>query len=180
MYPAFIIGLFIKKHWDTLVKKYKIILTITGIIFIVMLFFLNSDMLEQKKFVKDFVDGDIYSGFYLIYLRMYRIFIGCFGSIFFIFLFYRLLKNNPKNIIAKCICDWGKYTLGIYIAQTYILEIYLANHFNCDNMSFVTFNFIVAPLISIVVYLVSVFIVKLISKWEVTNWLFLGQSMKLK
>ena len=40
---------------------------------------------------------------------------------FFILLFYRLFSNNPKNKIAYYICDWGKYTLGIYIAQTYIL-----------------------------------------------------------
>lgn len=180
MYIAFIIGLIIRRHWDTLVKNNKVILLITGTIFITMLFFLNQDMWEQSKFISAFMNGNIYSGFYLIFLRTYRILIGLSGSIFFIFLFYRLLKNNPKNKIVYYICDWGQYTLGIYIAQTYILETFLAKHVNFDNLNFMMFNFIVAPLISIAVFLLSVSLVKIAAKWRVTNCLLLGQSLKNK
>ena len=145
-----------------------------------MLCFWNKDFWEWGNFIQAFKYGELSYGIHLLYIRLYKILIGLSGSIFFIVLFYQLFKNSPKNKFAYYICDWGKYTLGIYIAQTYILEAFLARYVNCDNINFFIFNFIVAPSISIAVYLVSVYIVKLISKWEVTNWLFLGQSIKSK
>lgn len=74
-------------------------------------------------------------------------------------------------------CEWGKYTLGIYILQSIILETVMAKFIKLDCLGFVAFNFIVAPLFSVCVLVTCVVLVKVINKYRILSFWFLGKSL---
>ncbi len=175
MFPCFILGMALKGHpqfmeWTT--KKSPAFL----ILFMAMLLLWDErfwpfisviDIMESQS-----LDAVLHTSF----IWSYRLLTGLVGSVAFIGLFNlfdKKLHASPKTV---ALCSWGKYTLGIYILQSIILESWMEERIKLDELPPFVFNFIVSPLISIVLILVCVWIVRLINKNRYSALLLLGSE----
>lgn len=178
MYPCFFFGGLIFYNLNFFTKHIKIILVISGIGFIAGNCFLDSPMyarlIESFNSIKYLLNDKGMSFYEITLLRAYRLSMGMCGAVFFIAIFQLFFTTPSKLRIIKGAAGYGKMTLGIYIVQTFVLEIFLARLLNFDGLDFVTFNFVVAPLISVAVIFVSVFIIRLIQRIPFASFLLLG------
>ncbi|WP_298073482.1 acyltransferase family protein [uncultured Bacteroides sp.] len=175
MYPCFIFGVALYKYFDYFQKNIRVMLAVSASIFIVMLVKFDASFLKgfNSDAIKSFDLMEI--GRYL-YVRYYRILMGFAGSMTFIALFYSLSRWIPNSKLGDTLCKYGKYTLGIYILQTFFLEMILRDNLSCDGLSFCIFNFIVAPLISSCVLIICLVCIKIIHCSPIASWLLLGES----
>lgn len=179
MYPSFILGVYINKKLNWIVSNSKLIISISGIIFLVMLFFWDASFWKFPYF-HDIETGKLSfeNTSLILFRRLYRIIIGLAGTLFFISLFEFFSHYFVSSKISDKIIKFGRLTLGIYIFQIFLLEELLRNYLNFDGTNFITFNFVIAPLISIAVLLVCVFIIQTIRKYKILNLFLLGSIDK--
>ena len=67
-----------------------------------------------------------------------------------------------KGLLFKIFADWGQYTLGIYVIQTVVLEIVLAKFVSFSSSYLAIFDGFIAPVISIIVLYICLYINMLI------------------
>lgn len=177
MYPAFITGYLLRVNTsfsEHINKKYYIF----SVIFIIMLFFINKSYWTFPGILSSIYEHNYLSLIKSLYLRLYRIIIGIAGSITFIFLFKTLSDHCRNTKIIDRIANLGKYTLEVYILQSFILERILGNLLNFDNQSFFIFNFITAPIISLIILIISVYIAKLLHKNKMLSFILFGKTYR--
>lgn len=144
-------------------------------VFVVLLLFLDSETYQLSK--KSFVTSLWQIGLSGISLRIYLIALGLSGSLFFVAIFNTIFKELPNSHFVKVSAEIGRYTLGIYILQTFILEWFLAKHLNFDALNPWIFNLLVAPLISLLLLAACYFPLRLIKRNNILSFLFLGTSL---
>lgn len=177
MYPCFVIGVIIKNYWNVVERNYKTIAITAGLIFAAMLIFWSKDFWQNTHAIIYMLKaGEFSEGFYLAYLRIYRIAIGISGSVFFIALFHWCI-NGAKNKFIDKVCEYGQYTIGIYILQSFILETIMAQHINMDSINSIAFNLIISPIMSVLLLFVCIYLSKIIEKNKYTAFLFLGKKL---
>lgn len=110
-----------------------------------------------------------------MYLRFHRLLLGFIGCLALFALSECLSRIIPKTYWGDKICLWGQYTLGIYVLQTFMIEIFLSQYIDCRQMNYCLFNFLFAPLLSIIILSVSLIVIKIIhmSKWA--SFFLLGE-----
>lgn len=172
LYPAFLTGVLVSKYQKTFEKNYNPICVCSFVAFIIMLIFLSADFFGPQNFSS--FKKLIITGFHLIY----RIAIGSIASVFFFTLAYKYRFVFCQNKIFNFISILGKYTLIIYILQTYILEMYLGSLLHLDTLNPVLFYLIFAPLISVVVIAISIMTAKLIGKSRIASFFLLGKKLQ--
>lgn len=178
MYPCFLAGIYLKKN-DSLWKRKSILLFIfSSIFFVILLCFWNKTFWDYKplNIFAILLQHKSCSYIYL-YREIYHVVIGVIGSLSFISLFYLLLNRNPISSFLDVCSEWGKYTLSIYILQGVILETFVAKFIKLDNLSFLTFNFIVTPLLSAFLLMICVLISKFIGKFSTLNFFLFGVQL---
>lgn len=178
MFPCFVAGALANKYFGFITKHSKSIFFCSALVFI-LLYIGWDDSIYSAKI------RDLYSTlpkkeflFKFSYLRFYVISIGLAGSLMFISLFeylsHLIKPTNEGNLISEA----GKYTLGIYILQTFIIEVFLRQFLSLDSSNFFTFNFLIAPLISIIVMGLCLLLIRLIHKNRLTSFLLLGEKRR--
>lgn len=178
MYPCFVAGIVMRNYWNTIEKHHKAIAIATGCIFSAMLLFWSKEFWQPTgEMMHKLKCGEFSEALYLAYLRYYRLMIGIMGSTFFISLFHWCI-NGAKNKLIDTISKYGQYTLGIYILQTFILESLMARYINFDNVNSFIFGFIIAPLLSLFLLIVCIFLSKILDSNKITAFLFLGKTIK--
>ena len=178
MYPCFVTGIVIREYWDIIEKNYKAIAIATGCIFLVMLLFWSKEFWQPTgTMLNKLRSGEFTEAFYLAYLRYYRLMIGIIGSTFFISMFHWCI-NEVRNKLIDTISICGQYTLGIYILQTFILESLMVRYINFDNVNSFIFGFIIAPLLSLLLLVICIFLSKILDSHKITAFLFLGKRIK--
>ena len=177
MYPCFLFGVLLHNNFNLIKKHVTAITTITGIIFFIMLLVWDERFWTFPKNTIRIGIQDIaaYYGY-----TGYRILIGLTGTLFFISLFTYLFSRIEISSNIKQICNWGQETLGIYLLQTFLLEMLLPEFLNFDGMDFVSFNFIITPLISLVVLILCLKLINLIKKSSLLSFLLLGKRYEKK
>lgn len=110
-------------------------------------------------------------------IRSYRILMGLAGTLFFFSSFEIFFAKPRKSRIHALIFEWGRYTLGIYILQTFLLESFLKRHLVFTDLNPWVFNLIVAPIISLIVMILCVGIIKIIQTNKYLSLILLGQSL---
>ena len=157
MYPAFLCGIFLRKH-NRYINNYYLLVG-SFFIFVLLLHFWDASFWP----IPDMLYGICHNDFSTIQEYIYkgggRILIGIIGSFFFISLF-SLVFGNSRN---RCICilsNLGKYTLGVYIFQSFIIEYTLSKFINFDNSNYWLFQFLYIPVFSIAFILLTTYIVK--------------------
>lgn len=176
MYPCFWVGMYLKSK-DFQWQKNAVVLFVFFLVsFCFLLCFWDKSFWDYKvfNFTSILIEQEHYPLIYW-YREAYRILIGIVGGLSFVFLFFLLFKREKKSKVFGICSEWGKYTLGIYILQSIILETLMAKFVNLDCFGFISFNFLVAPLISVCVLIASVFFVKLVRRWQIISFFFLGE-----
>ncbi len=178
MYPCFVVGILLKTYWDRIQANSRSIAIVTGIIFVVMLLFWGKEFWQPTyAMLYKLKAGEYSEGFYLAYIRLYKLVIGISGSIFFITLFH-ICISDTHNAIIKKVCKNGEYTIGIYILQTFILETILVRYINFDNVNSLVFNFVIAPILSVSILILCTWLSKMLNINKYTAFLFLGKKLE--
>ncbi len=178
MYPCFVVGILLKTYWNRFKANTKFIIITSGTIFVVMLLFWSKEFWQPTyAMMYKLKTGEFLEGLYLAYIRLYKLVIGISGSIFFIALFH-ICISDTHNAIVKKICTYGEHTIGIYILQTFILETIMQQYLNFDNVDSSVFNFIIVPLLSILILVLCTYLSKILDSNKYTAFLFLGKKIE--
>ena len=111
-------------------------------------------------------------------LRLYRIILGAVGSVIVLLaikFMYDSFLSRIKSI--NILLAPGKNTLGIYIVQTFFLELLLAKYINIAEYSDLVYNIIVTPLLSGVIVIICFFLVKLIGRFDYLRFFMFGKKL---
>lgn len=178
MYPFFWAGFGIRQLCDNGIERFNkahsVILWLCA--FAILLFVwngktdtfygMNTSVIPQSGV------GDVV-GLMVVYKTIFRFIVGVVGSFALILLFSRLFDKESKNK-ARAFCQSiGKETLGIYILQSLVYWS-LPNH---DILGLGEWgNFCFALLISVVISIVSYYIIKASSKNKWLGLVFLGKK----
>lgn len=170
--PFFISGIILSDFITTFREKCNHVIIFSGIFYLLLLINWNSNYLiycSQPYTLMSFLQNEQYFiSRTLIYL--YRFLIGLTGSIFIISLF---LKIKDCHSIFKTI---GKYTIGIYCIQAWVIETILPRFIHFDNVPDILFAVIVAPLFSGITLLLFTFILDRMAKHPLLAKYFLGRQ----
>lgn len=165
MYPCFLIGLWLSRKArqpETKIIKYRFV---GATLFIFMLFFFDERFFPYQ--------GNLFSGnVELVSLYTYRLVLGILGSFSFMSFFCIDLKEFR---FPKFIYEWGQYTLGIYILQSFILERFIGRLVTLNMGSFL-FVYIVSPLISMAIICLCTYIIKIIKCSPQIRLFLLGEK----
>lgn len=155
MYPCFMFGILLNRTFklQELVCKYWILV---GCVFLVLLFLSDWSIMNCINFrrailSKDWIDIGLYW-----YGRLCKIGLGIIGSLTFIGCFNAFYKAIGDNKVINMISLFGQYTLGIYILQTILVCVIMTYFVDCDDLNDLFFNFVVCPVISMIVLIISV------------------------
>lgn len=159
MYPCFLTGLLIAKHYETIILHSKKLLIVSAAIFLscntyIVITPYSWDIgIGMKKLVLamglNMESVRLIS--YVYFIRLCHTLAGIVGALFFILLFKQLFENSGR--FAEKIASYGNYTMGIYLVQTVIIEGTLRRLVSFGDISVNIFNFIVAPLLSLLLFL---------------------------
>lgn len=179
MYPCFLLGVLIRKYHGVVKSCPGRIAVVSGAVFIAMLpFFFNADVYGSLNFspVVSLVRNGLAE-----YIRIcgffYGLIIGMVGSVFFISLFEYLSLRISWGGRGRKIAMLGSETLGVYLLQTVLLELPPKYVGHLDGINGVVYDFVVTPLISLAVLLLSLYIIKQIKKSRWLAFLVLGKPL---
>lgn len=171
MYPAFITGVLIRKYFAEIKSSSYGIGMLCMLLFATMLVFLSADYYGNQDMSS--VKGLIITFYHL----WYRILIGSIATLGFVCLAYSFRDLIAKYTFFQGMSYVGRYTLGIYILQTFILETTLGSVLNFDKENIYVFYFIIAPIISLLVICVSVLIINILKMGGGNGLLFFRQRL---
>lgn len=170
MYPCFLLGILIFNNLAWLVKYKWIVISLSGMIFFTLSLYISfrpDFWIFNKGIRAAFFSGELTlsNGIPLlievILKRYIQLFIGLCSSLFFILLFL-VLFNRISNKFLSFLANQGQYTLSVYVMQTVILETLLAYFISFDSSFFVLFDLAIAPVVSIIVINICLYISKII------------------
>lgn len=177
MFPSYVTGALVGRYFNWFSRNSKVIFWVSLVVFLCLLSgwsksFFNLGWSEIKKTMSLF---DFAKTF--IVTRLYVIAIGISGSVMMISLFEYLSHSLKKTLLGNKICRVGQLTLGIYIVQTFVLELFLSHYIKLDDINVWIYDLLVTPLIAVAVMLVCLAIVKIIRINRYTAWLILGEKL---
>lgn len=178
MYPCFIIGIFLhKKVFICWIKRHCLLISF---LFFIMLLFWNKQMWDRSHGIpSDILNADIEVWLEILYARFFRHAIGIVGSLTFIACLHCIFKNDTKSEIIHTCCDWGKYSLYIYVLQRVLLEEGLSNLICMDSVEKVIYEFIVTFFVSVLLLLFFIYVSIVMSRSSVLEkWLW-GKHRKV-
>lgn len=176
MYPCFLCGMALQWYAKDLQRINQFfLLAITGLIFIIGNYFLDAKLYRLS--MSAIYTEPLWANGYVIPLRLFRIVLGVSATIFIICAMKLLIDKYKNSRFYGIISTIGVETLGIYILQSLILEYILARHINMDNISFGIFNFIVAPLLSLILLLIIFAIIRILKFNQYTAAFFFGDRI---
>lgn len=170
MYPCFLFGICIFKYLSWILKYKCLVLVISGLLFMVFSLYVSfspnfgvrDQGIREALFsgTLSLMDNALFL-MKVILKRYFQLFIGLLGSSFFITLFF-LLFTGLRNVYLLNLAKLGQYTLGVYVIQSLILETILVRWISFSSDYFWSFDFVIAPLISLLIVYVCLFINKVI------------------
>lgn len=176
MWPFFLLGALLSYNYEWLKDNAgKIAITVLPV-FIVMLFFWDETFFLPVENLQSEKAAD-YGIWYPLMLQGYRYLIGFCGVMFFIAGFHFLAPKLPRSNYGDKLLEWGKFTLGVYIVQKVVLEMGIKHFLNFDNFGFAAFNFVIVPLLSIVILAFCIAIVKTIRRSRYMSFVILGEKL---
>ena len=181
MFPFFVSGVIIRKYYH-LVKRFAgSIALLSGIVFLCLLINFGTEVFSSMRFSSvrmAFSNGEdwlLRLGCFLTALSA-----GLMGSIFFISLFEYLSTLMTAGRIGRRVASWGSETLGIYLLQTLFIELLPKYVSRLHGMDFVVYHFVVTPLYSVLVLLVSIAVIRMMERSRWLSFLVLGRTLRQK
>lgn len=171
MFPSFMAGVVLKKT-NLLALRGRMLLYVSGIVFFLCLTCWSADyFVSPTKIVSNLIAGNMKPISTFLYRYLYAVLIGISGGLFFISLFYESFKNSQSPSMTR-VSEAGRYTLGIYILQTIILETILGFYISFD-YGFVS-NSLLISLISICILFICLYITSWLMHFKSISKLLLG------
>ena len=147
-------------------KHLNPIMIFSLIIFVLMLFFYNTDCYVYMT--GSYLFGTV-NPIRQLGIDLFRIVIGIAGSVFVISLLMRVYEENRDDCVSKLLCFFGRNTMGIYCVQNYFWILYPLV------ISGVIYPILLNRVVTFTICLsVSCLVTMLIRKIRVLNFLFLG------
>lgn len=173
MMPFFMFGLFLHYHSDRIINNAKIVLVIS----------LATYLLMFSTWA--FSDYNMYSHpFSFSNLRQFtiRTIIGLSGSLCWIIIIKKVIDSFNCSLFNK-LSKMGQMTMGIYLIQLIfaeslckIMSVHVSTMFSkLPPPIWVWYDFIITPMLTIVIMLIIVWIIKLIRKNNIASLLLLGE-----
>ena len=95
-------------------------------------------------------------------------------SILIFVLIYIIYEHCTTSKLLSFIAKCGQYTLGIYVLQSFILERVLTDFLVINHNNTIFFQYILTPIISLILLLLCVFLIKIFSKSKYIDIFFFG------
>ncbi len=179
MYPAFLFGAVLRQLWPWFKRNSGWLIVLSGVLFVVLASLIDEGdfaSVKTSSAIKNFIHGDSAMLTELASIRYYRIAVGLAGTLFFILSFEAIVGLlTSKGVDTGGLSKYGQRTLGVYILQTFVLEVLMAKTLNFDFMDNHVFTFVVAPAISLCVLMFTLWLASLCEKNKVTSLIFLGK-----
>lgn len=178
MYPAFLLGAVLHSYWPAVKRHAITLMTFSGILFAIMLLWLDASDFESVSTtaaVRAFLHGDTTPLTTLVSVRYYRIALGLAGTLFFFLLFEIVAAHLAGKSWVPKLSQYGQRTLGVYIIQTFILEILLHEILSFDKLNTYLFTFIIAPAISLLILIITLWLAGLSARNRLTSAIILGR-----
>ncbi len=171
--PIFWIGFIMRDNIDVILSYSKVILFISGVLFIFCLFFWDGYYTIYISPFPQIFDIRTHT-FYLSNLgvALFRFLIGVLGSIFFVFLFKYIYRKNTFFLSLERV---GRYTLAIYILQYAVVETWISSLFNIS-VDIWLYNFVITPIVSITVICICLLLINIINRNDFIKYTLLGSS----
>lgn len=179
MFPYFVIGLIFFKNQEIIFYHSKCILYFSLLIFIIFSFFWQSN--EYNIYTHLFEWNISYFKLYLI-----RTIIGTSGSISIILFVKQIIEHRQKSRFVINFAKIGNATLGIYVFQYFIIARFInlycipyisnLNILHGTKSEYIFYDFILTPIISIIILFTCYSLVLLIRKNNITKLIFLGEK----
>lgn len=176
MYPAFLLGQLLAENKAWIKDNQKKILIVSALVYCVSMLFWDANdwHLFSQVQGKISTDGYIIAGLFYVGKTVYKLIVNLSGALFFFSLFC-IAEPLWKNGFGRFLGFIGKYTLIVYILQSFIIEMQLPKYINLDSLSCHIFNLVATPTLAICVMLFSVAIAALIDKNLYARFLLLGR-----
>lgn len=174
MYPCFVLGAFLREHpafFTSICKHWWAFM----LVFSVLMYFTDYHLWYGISLKATIASYDWNALGLYCFGRLYRIFTGVMGAFAFIGLFRWLYEAGAKGWLVQKIRLMGQYTLEMYILQTLFTGLVLLAWVHLDNMNLWMFNFVVTPIISILIIIACIVIVKLVGHCRWLNLLLFGK-----
>lgn len=177
MYPLFVLGMFLGLHRERLERHAGVCLCVSVPLFVCCLLFWDGDNLVSSSFPALIGSGRWSELVSSLWIRSCRWVTGAFGSLVFISLF---VKMGSQGKLMRVMAECGRYTLGIYIVHSLLFIVrnrLFPSFLNCDALSSLFFNLLVAPSVAFVLLVLSLGITLVLSRFSLLGFLLLGQRM---
>jgi fucose 4-O-acetylase-like acetyltransferase len=181
MMPIFWTGMLLKTYYPFFCKHLNKLLISSGILFLLCFCFYDytymiylMDFPALINFQQSLAEGKIVFDFTNIGISVFRSLTGIVGSVFFFALFKRLWK---KNTVTSFLGNCGQLTVGIYGIQSLLLQRVMHNILDFANVNVWIYRFIVTPSTATFVFIVSIFVVRLIQRNKSLTFMLFGSSL---
>ena len=174
MYPSFLLGVYLRNNYQLFQQYRNIITLVSGSVWIILIIFFTSETYKAHwggYFVSLNPDSTSLLHIY------HRLVTGLCGAVFFIGLFEIIFSKITTSIISKS-SQFGQYTLGIYILQSIILETILSKIIPYRTIEKVLFDMLVAPIASMGMLFLCLYIIKLVKINRIGRIALLGERIK--
>ena len=176
MYPCFVFGYFLNRKFEfyNQIKLKVLILSLFLYIFICV-FFLNDIHVYNSANPKQMLYPYPNFNNFIVHIGGYfiRLASGISGSMIWISLIL-LFKDKLTGKFWNNVSYIGRYTLAIYILQTYFLERYMPAIVKFDNFGEWVYTIIICPVLSLLVLIFCFYLGHFINRWKISRLLFLG------
>ena len=175
MYPCFLVGIVIKQNPDILYKLKRHYYLI-AVLFLLMLALLDKDTCAKSQGIPSgILSADLQVWLTILYARLLRLLLGIIGSLATIAMTLRFKIGEQTSRITDICCEWGKYTLNIYVLQGLILERGLVENINMDDINLKIFCYVISPVLSIALIALCTLISKRIERHPSLNRILWGK-----
>jgi fucose 4-O-acetylase-like acetyltransferase len=171
--PFFITGILIKDNYALILKYANRLMIAATLIFGACWFFWDVSYYTLNAQVFDW--NTLSFTFAHVKTAIFFFITGLSGSMVFFFLFSKIYRDHSFfSYMSKA----GKYTLGIYILQVPVLQIFLNNAIDFPAMNKWVYCFAATPVTAFLILVFCCFVIKLVHKNKYLELLLFGNSFQ--
>lgn len=172
MLPMFCLGMLCGNHLEQIGKHRKLLLPISAVLFVGLLFFWSGRLTVYMVPTMTLTGNGI--DWHNLGITAYRLLIGMAGSMTFFLLAEPVWKLIGSSSFTGLLCRIGGATLGIYVLQTFLLEM-LVNSLHIYVP--IPWSYVVATILAVAELSLCYALVLLIRKSRVASFLLLGDKL---
>lgn len=169
--PFFWMGYFMRLYNTQITNNRDILLGASSLLYFILFYFWTGRDTVYAAPLHTLFNWKTYSLDFTNYsIAIFRFLIGAVGTMWVILFFAKYVK---ESFIIQHLAKWGMNTMGVYIIQYYLLQVWLSRY-DLPYMPSFFYNFIATPLLAILLLFISLFCCKILNSNRVISFLFLG------